>query len=291
MIQYFISNKLESENENKTGLFVSFIKQIKGWNTDKSFKTANFTILLIRSGSIEFEMNDRIQEFTAQELVLVPKDTNYRVISIDEQFQACIMAFSWEYVVKEHLIVHQELFFHFLNSVNYSSVSLDTADFKLMLSLFKVIYLKNKTAVHPVNNGESTHHTITLFLHEIRILYTKYQKSDIIFSRTRKGLLVSQFLSQINIHCKEQHSVEFFANALCVTPAHLNKIVKKITHRNAKDLISEALITKAKELLENPEITIVDIADELEFSNASSFSTFFKKRTALSPSEYRSKIK
>lgn len=285
MIEDFINNKFESDS--KLGLFVCFIKQIKGYDANKSFKTINFTILLIRSGSIKLQLNNRIQEFTAQDLILIPKDTDCRILNIDEQLQVCVMVFSWEYVVKENLIAQQKFFFHFLNSINSPSISLDNTDFKLMLWLFKVIHLKSKKEEHSINNKELGQNSITLFLHEIRMIYNKYQKNDMIFSQTRKGLLVSQFLSHITTHCKEQHSVEFFANALCVTPAHLNKIVKKVTHRNAKDLISEALITKAKALLDNPEITIVDIADELEFSTPSSFSTFFKRRTALSPSEYR----
>lgn len=288
MIDDFINNKFESEN--KVGLFVCFVKQIRGCNINKSFKTINFTMLLIRSGSIKFQMNDHVQEFTAQDLILIPKDTNCRILCSDELLQIYVMAFSWEYVVKENLIQQQKLFFHFLNSINIPSITLDTSDFKLMLWLFKLIQLKSKNAEEFANNKELGQQSIALFLHEIRLIYNKYQNNDMIFCKTRKGLLVSQFLDHVTTHCKEQHSVEFFANILCVTPAHLNKIVKKVTHRNAKDLICEALIVKAKGLLENPETTIVEVADELEFSNASSFSTFFKRRTTISPSEYRSSL-
>ena len=129
--------------------------------------------------------------------------------------------------------------------------------------------------------------SFNLFLYELRLIYTKYT-SDASANFSRKESLIIQFLTILTIHCKKQHSVRFYAGALCITSGHLNKIVKQITGKTVKILIAEAIITEAKKMLEDSQFTIAFIAEELEFSSASSFSIFFKRHTSISPSGYRS---
>ena len=121
----------------------------------------------------------------------------------------------------------------------------------------------------------------------MRLIYTKYT-SDASANFSRKESLIIQFLTILTIHCKKQHSVRFYAGALCITSGHLNKIVKQSIGRTVKLLIAEAIIIEAKNMLEDSSLTLAAIAEELEFGNASSFSVFFKRHTSFTPSEYRS---
>ncbi len=66
-----------------------------------------------------------------------------------------------------------------------------------------------------------------------------------------------------------------------------NKVLKKVTGQTVKKIIISAIVGEAQRLLDNPQPTIAQIAEELEFSTANNFSLFFKKHTGLSPSEYR----
>lgn len=66
--------------------------------------------------------------------------------------------------------------------------------------------------------------------------------------------------------------------------AHLNK--------HFFDFVNEYRIEKAKELLTHPErkeYTVLEILYEVGFNSKSSFNTAFKKRTGLTPTEYRRK--
>ncbi len=59
-------------------------------------------------------------------------------------------------------------------------------------------------------------------------------------------------------------TVAFYADQLCLTPKYLSVIVKSVCGK-----------------------TVQQIASDLSFPNASSFGTFFKKHTGLSPKNYR----
>ena len=82
-------------------------------------------------------------------------------------------------------------------------------------------------------------------------------------------------------------SVADYAQQLQVTPNYLNKTVKTHTHRTAIDWIEIARLNLAKKLLKNNEIPIADVARLSGLDDQSYFSRFFKKKTGLTPSQYR----
>ncbi len=82
-------------------------------------------------------------------------------------------------------------------------------------------------------------------------------------------------------------SVSEYADMLHVTPNYLNKTVKLHTHRTAIDWIEIARLNMAKQLLKDPSVPIVEVASRVGLDDQSYFSRFFKKKTGLTPSQYR----
>lgn len=72
-----------------------------------------------------------------------------------------------------------------------------------------------------------------------------------------------------------------------LVPEYLAKIFKKKTGQNIKDYINEYRLMQAKNLLNNTEMRVSDVAAEVGFDNFSYFSTLFKKYTGMTPNEYR----
>jgi AraC family transcriptional regulator, transcriptional activator of pobA len=63
--------------------------------------------------------------------------------------------------------------------------------------------------------------------------------------------------------------------------------VKEITGKTAGEIINDFVLLEAKMLLDNPSLSIAEIADELQFSDQSFFGKYFKRLTGMSPKEYR----
>jgi AraC-like DNA-binding protein len=82
-------------------------------------------------------------------------------------------------------------------------------------------------------------------------------------------------------------SVAHYADALCVHPYHLNRLVKRATSRTASDLIAGCVLTEARYLLTCTTLPIADIAYRLGFGDPSYFIRFFRKKTAITPLQYR----
>ena len=67
--------------------------------------------------------------------------------------------------------------------------------------------------------------------------------------------------------------------------------IKKETGKTAKYWIDERIVYDAKTVLTSSDMAIEILAEELGFNSVSNFSNFFKTKTNLSPSEYRTKYK
>lgn len=81
--------------------------------------------------------------------------------------------------------------------------------------------------------------------------------------------------------------IEEYASLLNITTGHLNKISKNISGKSPKEIIIDYFIKEAKILLSNPLRNITDISFELGFEDPSYFSRLFKKKTNLSPKEFK----
>jgi AraC family transcriptional activator of pobA len=103
-------------------------------------------------------------------------------------------------------------------------------------------------------------------------------------------VLLRNFQKLIDQHYKEKKLTKDYAALLYVTPNHLNALSKDVTGRSAGELIRDRIILEAKRLLVNANMTVAEIAGELDFIDNSYFSKFFKKSVGLTPEVFRKQI-
>lgn len=82
-------------------------------------------------------------------------------------------------------------------------------------------------------------------------------------------------------------SVKYCGEELNMSPNYFSDLLKKETGLNAQDHIHSFIIEKAKTQLLNSVESIGQIAYGLGFEYPQSFSKMFKKKTGMSPAEYR----
>ena len=104
---------------------------------------------------------------------------------------------------------------------------------------------------------------------------------------TKVAAIPEKFLQLVFDSKKAPASVSEYATELNVTPNYLNKTVKHHTHRTAIDWIEIARLNMAKQLLKDKSVPIGDVAGRVGVPDQSYFARFFKKKTGLTPSEFR----
>lgn len=105
---------------------------------------------------------------------------------------------------------------------------------------------------------------------------------------TRKQLLFHKFMYLVHEHAAQEHQTAFYAEKLCITSRYLNEITAaQANGKTPKEIIDEQLTAEIKVQLNNPNLSIAEIAVNCQFPDSSYISRFFKRHTGISPKEYR----
>ncbi len=101
--------------------------------------------------------------------------------------------------------------------------------------------------------------------------------------------ILKNFKKAVEQNYIQWHSSAEYAQYLNISTDHLNRTIKSLIGKTAKDYIQTRICIAAKRLLYFSDLTTKEIAYKLGFSEASNFSAFFKKCAGISPSEFRKK--
>lgn len=98
---------------------------------------------------------------------------------------------------------------------------------------------------------------------------------------------LARFRALVEENYRDHWPVPRYAAALGTTPARLNRLVRAGTGASAFDLIGERLVLEAKRKLIHVATPVTALAYDLGFQDPAYFCRFFKRRTGVSPQEFR----
>lgn len=102
--------------------------------------------------------------------------------------------------------------------------------------------------------------------------------------------LFRRFEALLEEHHLKRWSVAEYADALSVTPTHLNRITRAATGDTASHLILNRLIREARRNLVYTNLPVSTIAYALGFEDPAYFSRVYASATGLSPSAFREQV-
>lgn len=250
------------------------------------FRSDFLTVLLIVKGELTFLLN--LEEYTANQnsLVIIAPNAIKKV----------------EVVSKDTIISGVNFTIDFLSAIGMPKNAVELLDYfssqfsphwrlvKKDASAVQLLIKQLNDRVSSLNEQEYgkeiLYHTFYILLYEVYNLSKKYA---VPFHHhvSRKENLVKDFTRLVQKQFKERRNVKAYADQLSITAKYLTETVKEITSKTAGEIIDDFVLLEAKLLLDNPSLSIAEIADELHFSDQSFFGKYFKRHTGMSPKEYR----
>ena len=116
-----------------------------------------------------------------------------------------------------------------------------------------------------------------------------------IFSAKLVTLTKTQFISRLNSyidsHISESILIDDLANYFNIGRTHLYELAKPYIDCGISDYVILRKIYHVQDFLKNTSIRITDLAEKVGFMDYNYFTRVFKKKTGLSPREYRNKEK
>lgn len=138
-----------------------------------------------------------------------------------------------------------------------------------------------------INNIERIDHIWRrqIIINETRNLLMEI--GEIFINDPDDDLLILRFTQLLHNNSHRREPIEFYADKLSLTSEQLAKKIKKSTGLTLSECINETLLRQAKLYLQEPEMSVQQVACLLNFSDQSAFGKFFKNQTGISPSQYQ----
>ena len=140
-------------------------------------------------------------------------------------------------------------------------------------------------------------HTQEIILAQIELLLNysnRYYERQFLTRKSNNHHMLAKFEKLVNDYymidvasSQGLLTVQYIAGAMNLSPNYLSDFLRIHTGLNTQQHIHEKLIERAKEKLATTSLSVSEIAFALGFEHPQSFSTLFKKKTSLSPIEFR----
>ena len=240
-----------------------------------------YKISLCLRGIAELKANLKTHVVGPGCLVLATPDVIKEWLTISEDYETLSVFFTQEFITTNNAATGRLRFL-----VNPSTYVLQLSEEETGNVAASLRFLQQKYNTPHAQRSNILKNIINSLLYEIGPLYDQ-PATALLVGHTRGQQLAAAFRQLVQAHCASARSVQFYAARLCITPRHLNELVKAVTGRTASDWIAEAVALEAKALLQNPALPIQQVAASLHFADQFAFSRFFKNSTGLSPTAYR----
>ena len=128
-----------------------------------------------------------------------------------------------------------------------------------------------------------------------KVIETLLQLAQLIIEKIRLARFSNKKIIDSIRHYVDQHfasevSLTTLSNLFHINSAHLSETFKSHVGQNFSEYLVHLRMEKAKHLLKEDQLKIIDVANLVGFSNSGYFSTVFKKQFGQTPVEFRNSI-
>ncbi|NIJ46487.1 AraC-like DNA-binding protein [Wenyingzhuangia heitensis] len=253
--------------------------------TDEPHKHNYYTVLVIKQAKGTHKIDFNTYKMDRYQLFFVSPGQVHQVIE-QEASLGFAMTFSTQFLIENAIQLS------FIESLNLFHDYGQSPPLAITKSQFvKIDQFTNEIFQLFYGNSQMKELSIGAFLKLFLIECNNIQSINPVESYIdiSENRIIREFKELVNLNYKAEHSTSYYANALHITPDHLNRIVKTTIGKTAKEYIQSRIIVEAKRLLFLSTLTNKEIGFNLGFSEPANFSAFFKKCTSFSPSHFKRK--
>lgn len=248
-----------------------------------------FVLFICVAGDLELFINDVPTKIDPFCLYAFNPETIVKPKSKSDDCILRILLFTKDFLLKNNFKSNALDDFKFFADGKYNKINLNQDEVSSLLQLYDLLKVK-KDASQSIYCLEIIRSLFFTFLYEAQAVYSKDFTGTKSISRREKDLN-QKFNELIKTQAITQHNLKFYADSLFITPKYLISVIKNASGKTPGVLINETIIEEAKQYLVHTDLPVVEIADLLQFTDIATFSKFFKRFTALSPSAFRKKFR
>lgn len=237
-------------------------------------------ILIVRKGQCHYSLNLMETDFREGDVVYIGRGSILQIGGMTEDFDVTGVAFDDSQLNLAFNSRPSSLFQQYASHriLHASKEEFDVFS-RYMDALWAITQLPYDTRRLA---GQSVGPLLALF--ELCLDHQEERKPEQVSHRRE---VFNRFVRLVNEHVHEAHTLDYYADRLCLTARYLGAIVKDISGETAKAWIDRSLVNKAKVMLRHTDRQVAQVADALGFPTSSFFCRYFREHTGSTPQEYR----
>jgi transcriptional regulator len=267
------------------GVYILNIEFFLDKYSNEMFRAGAFFYILVETGTAEFVIDCHSYIIGKGDMLLVAPRMSVKLMKKSSDFGTCGLCM--EPFFFDSLSIGNYVYKRLYNSSHTTYVlRLEDSD---TVHIHKTLDLMSHylTSDHPAEMAGSLVNFLLLQITEIFHSQNvhpagRVKHSDALFRLFRK-LLAENY--------RKEHELQFYADSLHISQTYLSRVIRQISGKTVNNYIAEALYTDARRLLVFTDLTVKEIAEQLGFSDQSSFGKFFKKKSETSPANFRDEYK
>ena len=251
-------------------------------------------VIIVIDGHIDMIINGESHHFGRHSYINLPTWADVYEISYTDDFHAMVTA--TDNSIVEDIFRNRNPFppdFRFTISHSLGGHITDLSDLRVLQkdisNLIESLSEKNHRFAEEINYA----YFYILLTDMANMMWNRYGEGSPSHhtEMKRSDSILKEFAELLVKHITTEPSLDFYAEALCISKQYLSLIIKEKTRVTAGRIIAVMRTEAASRLLRDPELTIQQIAAKMSFADQSSFGKFFKKHTGMSPLKYRMSLR
>lgn len=237
-------------------------------------------LIIVNKGQVEHFIDFEAKNYNAPLVSFVTKGKVHRVIPkpLNGECDIWAIRFKSEFVPESTF----QLYSYYHN--NATIVFEEGFCFERLLILCDLMY---KETQQPTINYAIIRQLLSTIFTMIETERKKHNEDTIKIQQTS----FKKFLSELELHFREPFGVDFYAEKLSMSTRNLNHICQNIMEQSVSEIIETRKLIEAKNLLITSDKTISEIGFELGYNEKAYFTNVFKKKSGVTPSEFRDEMR
>lgn len=250
--------------------------------------------LLCTKGESSFIMDSTQYKIRENDVLIVDTGFILECVSASRDFRASVIVANKSFLFSPTFIQPIDLYYYIQQR---AVLALSGDEARHLSEMFEI--LCNKMEKHngstffnqDIFNSHIVAQLAKTFCYELFNQYSQHiplrQSGEKLTSRE---MFILRFLALLDQKVSSERFLNYYAEALEITPQYLTTILKAVTGYSANQWVHIMACEKAKHLMLGQRKNLLLVAKELNYPDQPSFSKMFKAQTGLTPIKYRKEM-
>jgi AraC family transcriptional regulator, transcriptional activator of pobA len=252
------------------------------WEIKPHFHGNLYQFFFIESGSGTLIINEKSKKFSGLNIIIMPEN-NLHGFQFNDDIKGYTLSVS-SAIIDKIMNKDEELLYE-INRVRLLNMNNYTDEFNDVMDSVRRM---NKEFTLKAEKESLFLETLLLLL-IIKVFRMTIETEKEYVASTRELAYYKDFMKMIKHGVPTNKNIDDFTKDLGISKTHLNRVCQTIAGESTKQVISKYLINESMVLMAHTDMTISEIAYQLEFKDVSYFCRFYKKQTGVSPAKFREK--